>query len=154
MLSEVICNQFTKDVYLLRVVCTVSWPMSVWCQLASIAYNRLSKLVTQCRNSDWCNILSVLAPQPNVVVCSCFFFFFGYCRHLAACQLFLRCSARTGPLLKPWIAAERVGTILCAHYNCMARLGEACSHNAALLFAVEAKHQLIEITKMMTAWSG
>ena len=35
----------------------------------------------------------MLAPQPNVVVCSCFF---GYCRHLAARQSCLRCSARTG----------------------------------------------------------
>ena len=41
-----------------------------------------------------CNILlSVLVPQPNVVVCSCFF---GYCRHLAARQLCLCCSARPG----------------------------------------------------------
>ena len=38
-------------------------------------------------------ILSVLAPQPNVVVCS---WFFGYCRHLAAGQLCLCCSARPG----------------------------------------------------------
>ena len=38
-------------------------------------------------------LLSVLAPQPNVVVCS---WFFGYCRHLAAGQLCLRCSARPG----------------------------------------------------------
>ena len=38
-------------------------------------------------------LLSVLAPQPNVVVCR---WFFGYCRHLAAGQLCLRCSARPG----------------------------------------------------------
>ena len=38
----------------------------------------------------------MLAPQPNVVVCS---WFFGYCRHLAARQLCLRCSARPGGVL-------------------------------------------------------
>ena len=40
--------------------------------------------------------------------------------------------------LYPWIAAERNGRTLCAHCTCMAGLGEACSHIAALLFAAEA----------------
>ena len=35
------------------------------------------------------------------------------------------------PLLHPWVAAERNGTIICAHCTCMAGLGEACSHIAA-----------------------
>lgn len=39
--------------------------------------------------------------------------------------------------LRRWIAADTIGTIICAHCTCMAGLGEACSHIAALLFAVE-----------------
>ena len=31
------------------------------------------------------------------------------------------------------------GTVICAHCNCMAGAGEACSHVAALLYAVMAK---------------
>ena len=38
----------------------------------------------------------------------------------------------------PWIVVEKCGTILCAHCMCMAGLGEACSHIAALLFFCEA----------------
>ena len=40
--------------------------------------------------------------------------------------------------LQPWVLAETGGKILAAHCNCMAGLGEACSHIASLLFAVEA----------------
>ena len=40
--------------------------------------------------------------------------------------------------LRPWVAAAKGGTVLCAHCTCMAGLGEACSHIAALLFAAEA----------------
>ena len=42
-------------------------------------------------------------------------------------------------LLQPWVAAETNGTIICAHCTCMAGLGEACSHIAALLFAQESR---------------
>ena len=48
--------------------------------------------------------------------------------------------------LRPWIAAEKSGTILCAHCTCMAGLGEACSHIAALLFAAEAQTQITKNT--------
>ncbi len=44
--------------------------------------------------------------------------------------------------LKPWVAAKKCGTIICAHCTCMAGLGEACSHIAALLFAVEVHNRL------------
>ena len=37
-----------------------------------------------------------------------------------------------------WVAAEKGGTVICAHCTCMAGLGEACSHNSALMFALEA----------------
>ena len=40
--------------------------------------------------------------------------------------------------VKPWIAAEMSGTVLCAHCTCMSGLGEACSHVAAVLFTLEA----------------
>ena len=40
--------------------------------------------------------------------------------------------------LTPWVIAETNGKILCAHCDCMAGLGECCSHVASLLWAVEA----------------
>ena len=48
----------------------------------------------------------------------------------------------TASPLKSWVAAEKCGTILCSHCTCMAGLGEACSHIAALLFAAEAHNRL------------
>ena len=39
---------------------------------------------------------------------------------------------------KAWIIVEQKGKILSAHCNCMAGLGETCSHVGALLFYVEA----------------
>ena len=44
--------------------------------------------------------------------------------------------------VKPWVAAEEGGTIICAHCTCMAGLGEACSHIAALLFVLEANTKM------------
>ena len=44
--------------------------------------------------------------------------------------------------VKPWVAVERVGTVLCCHCTCMAGLGEACSHIGAILFTLEANTQL------------
>lgn len=52
----------------------------------------------------------------------------------------------TATPLQPWIAAQKNGIILCAHYNCMAGLGEACSHVAALLFAMETNNCLAKET--------
>ena len=43
--------------------------------------------------------------------------------------------------LRPWVAVEKIGSVLCAHCNCMAGLGEACSHIAAVLFVLEANVQ-------------
>ena len=43
------------------------------------------------------------------------------------------------PLLHPWVAAEKYGTILCVHCTCMAGLVEACAYTAAVLFLAEAK---------------
>ena len=44
--------------------------------------------------------------------------------------------------LHPWVAAERCGIIVCCHCTCMAGLGEACSHIAALMFAAETYNRL------------
>lgn len=58
-------------------------------------------------------------------------------------------------LLCPWIAAEMSGTILCAHCTCMAGLGEACSHVAALLFCAEAQVRLdtnVSCTSRPCSW--
>ena len=52
----------------------------------------------------------------------------------------------SSPLLRPWIAAEKCGTVICAHCTFMAGIGEACSHAAALLFAAEANTQIIKST--------
>ena len=41
------------------------------------------------------------------------------------------------PLLSCWVIAEKSGEICCAHCTCMAGLGEACSHVAAVLFYLE-----------------
>ena len=39
--------------------------------------------------------------------------------------------------LQPWIIADKAGTVCTAHCDCMAGLGEACTHIATLLFAVD-----------------
>ena len=40
--------------------------------------------------------------------------------------------------LTPWIIAEQDGKLLAGHCDCMAGLGETCSHVASLLWAIEA----------------
>ena len=44
--------------------------------------------------------------------------------------------------LHPWLVAETTGNVLAAHCDCMAGLGEVCSHVGALLFAIEAAVKL------------
>ena len=41
--------------------------------------------------------------------------------------------------LLPWVALAKDGTVMCAHCTCMAGLGEACSHIAALLFVLVSR---------------
>ena len=41
------------------------------------------------------------------------------------------------PLI-PWVIAEESGKVIAGHCNCMAGLGECCSHVASLLWAVES----------------
>lgn len=55
--------------------------------------------------------------------------------------------------LKPWVAAKKEGTVVCAHCTCMAGLGEACSHIAAPLFTLEknaaAEHDHMHIPALL-----
>ena len=55
---------------------------------------------------------------------------------------------------KSWVAAEKCGTILCSYCTCMAGLGGACSHIAALRFAAEAHNRLKDTscTSQPCAW--
>ena len=46
------------------------------------------------------------------------------------------------PSLKPWVAIDQSGIVVCAHCTCMAGYGEACSHVASVLFTVEANTQM------------
>ena len=57
--------------------------------------------------------------------------------------------------LKPWVVAKMEGTIICGHCTCMAGLGEACSHIAALLFTLERNTQYQQsttCTSLPCAW--
>jgi len=42
----------------------------------------------------------------------------------------------SSPPLRPWVGCRDNGEIVCAHCNCMAGAGEACSHIAALLYTI------------------
>ena len=48
--------------------------------------------------------------------------------------------------VESWIAADKYCTVYCAHCICVTGLGEACSHIAALLFAVETTTRFLEET--------
>ena len=39
--------------------------------------------------------------------------------------------------LHSWLICEKEGEIMAAHCNCMAGLGEACSHVASLMFYID-----------------
>ena len=61
----------------------------------------------------------------------------------------------TATPLKPWVAVEQSGVVVCAHCDCMAGLGEACSHIAAVLFALEANTQVkksMSCTSLPCTW--
>ena len=47
----------------------------------------------------------------------------------------------SAPPLRAWVAIKQTGEVMCAHCTCMAGIGEACSHIAALLFTAEANTQ-------------
>ena len=47
--------------------------------------------------------------------------------------------------LKCWVIIETTGEICCAHGNCMAGLGEVCTHVTAVLFYLEALHRVEDV---------
>lgn len=54
-------------------------------------------------------------------------------------------GARDTPL-RVWFLAEKCGTVIAAHCDCMAGLCEGCSHVGAVLFAVEAGVRIRDAT--------
>ena len=57
--------------------------------------------------------------------------------------------------LTPWVVAEPSGKIVAAHCNCMAGLGECCSHVASLLWACEAGARIrdsMTVTQKSAYW--
>ncbi|KAL3854059.1 hypothetical protein ACJMK2_013340 [Sinanodonta woodiana] len=59
----------------------------------------------------------------------------GLCVHTAKVMHSQRLSETP---LTPWAIIQKDGKILACHCNCMAGLGEACTHLAAMLFSIEA----------------
>ena len=57
------------------------------------------------------------------------------------------------PLLSPWIKTDKDGAVLCGHCDCMAGLGEVCSHVGALLFYVEAMRCSQSCTETSCSWN-
>ncbi|XP_046856173.1 uncharacterized protein LOC124449282 [Xenia sp. Carnegie-2017] len=57
--------------------------------------------------------------------------------------------------LTPWVVCEKNGKVLTAHCDCMAGIGESCSHVASLLLAVEAgarKRDSLTVTDKKAYW--
>lgn len=60
------------------------------------------------------------------------------------------------PALKPWVITEIEGAIVASHCDCMAGLGESCTHVAALLFYIEAAvklHKSKTVTEEKAYWT-
>ena len=58
------------------------------------------------------------------------------------------------PLI-PWIISEADGKILAAHCNCMAGLGETCSHVASLLWTTATgveRRDSLTVTQKSAYW--
>ena len=57
--------------------------------------------------------------------------------------------------LTPWVVCEKSGKVLYAHCDCMAGLGESCSHVASLLWAIEAgckRWDSLTVTEKKAYW--
>ncbi len=57
--------------------------------------------------------------------------------------------------LTPWVIAEVSGKIISAHCDCMAGLGESCSHVASLLWAIESGVRIrdsMTVTEKKSYW--
>ena len=56
---------------------------------------------------------------------------------------------------EPWLMIEKKGRVLSAHCNCMAGLGEACSHVGAVLFYIDAMNKMkdsVTVTGQKAYW--
>ncbi|WAR16118.1 LOW QUALITY PROTEIN: hypothetical protein MAR_030712 [Mya arenaria] len=62
-------------------------------------------------------------------------------KHVVKAKVLQSQRLREKPL-NPWIIAEGNGKVLSSHCDCMAGLGESCTHVAALLFAVGGTVQI------------
>ena len=56
-------------------------------------------------------------------------------------------------LTNTWIKTTDDGEVNCAHCDCMAGLGEVCSHVEAVLFYVEAVRRSKSCTDVPCSWS-
>ena len=59
------------------------------------------------------------------------------------------------PPLLPWVICNKGGQVISAHCNCMAGLGESCTHIAATLFFIEASVKEIvcrTVTQVKAYW--
>ena len=57
--------------------------------------------------------------------------------------------------VKPSVAVKQNGIVICTHRACMAGLGEACSHIAALLFTLEGNTKMkknVTCTSLPCSW--
>ena len=57
--------------------------------------------------------------------------------------------------LTPWVVCENSGKVMSAHCDCMAGLGESCSHVASLLWAIEAgckRRDSLTVTDKKAYW--
>ena len=55
----------------------------------------------------------------------------------------------------PWVVCKKSGKVLSAHCDCMAGLGESCSHVASLLWAIEAgckRRDSLTVTEKRAYW--
>ncbi|KAA0202460.1 hypothetical protein HAZT_HAZT009240 [Hyalella azteca] len=55
-------------------------------------------------------------------------------------------------LLKPWVVTDADGTIISAHYDSVAGVGETCTHVGAVLFKVDAIVRCREKTTVTAYW--
>ncbi|XP_033747952.1 uncharacterized protein LOC117332971 [Pecten maximus] len=76
----------------------------------------------------------------------------GVCLHTARVMHSQRLNEKP---LAPWVIIQTDGKVLAAHCNCMAGLGEACTHIAAMLFSIEATFKVRQartVTETKAYW--
>ena len=64
-------------------------------------------------------------------------------------------QSTTSHPLRPWVAAEKSGAVICVHCTCTAGLRETCSHIAALLFAADTNTSMesnVSCTSLSCEW--